>query len=122
MVAANTCSAMFFSQETGLPVAGCDVTVNQLNRQARQAQRRLDLAAGKTNAEVRGIDASGMPRLVNPDRLFPNFGRSSGSGGDASAAQGPGAGRSSVGSLADAEGQDYSSTENMAVDGIVESP
>jgi hypothetical protein len=113
---------MFISQETGLPVAGCDVTVNQLNRQARQSQRRLDLAAGKTNAEVRGIDENGMPRLVNPDRLFPTFGGSS-SSNDAQAAQGPGAGSSSDSSLAGGADADYSSAaEDMSVDGTAGTP
>jgi hypothetical protein len=109
---------MFISQETGLPVAGCDVTVNNLNRQARQSQRRLDLAAGKTNAEVRGIDENGMPRLVNPDRLFPNFG---GSSGNVQAAQGPGAGSSSDASFADAAEADYGSAGNN-MDGTAGAP
>uniref|UniRef100_A0A383VJG0 Uncharacterized protein n=1 Tax=Tetradesmus obliquus TaxID=3088 RepID=A0A383VJG0_TETOB len=137
LVGANTCSPMFISQDTGLPVVSCDVTSNQLNRQARQSQKRLGLAAGKTNAEVRGIDENGNPRLVNPNTLFLNFGRSAGNGGSAQAMQGPGAGSSSGspqaaqglgagvgdGGLAGAEGSDYSSAaEGLAVDGTAGSP
>jgi hypothetical protein len=115
---------MFISQETGLPVVGCDVTVNQLNRQARQSQKRLDLAAGKTNAEVRGIDENGMPTLVNPDRLFPNLGPSSGTSAKPQAAQGPLAVSSDSSlSLAGADGADYSNAaEGAAADGATESP
>lgn len=137
LVGANTCSPMFISQDTGLPVVSCDVTSNQLNRQARQSQKRLGLAAGKTNAEVRGIDENGNPRLVNPNTMFLNFGRSAGNGGSAQAMQGPGAGSSSGspqaaqglgagvgdGGLAGAEGSDYSSAaEALAVDGTAGSP
>jgi hypothetical protein len=114
---------MFISQKTGLPVVSCDVTVNQLNRQARQSQKRLDLAAGKTNAEVRGIDENGMPRLVNPDRLFSNVGRTA-NAGNVQATQMPAVGSSGSSLPASGvDGADYSSAaEGTLGDGGAESP
>lgn len=64
------CKPVFISQVNGLPVGSCDVTVQQLNRQARQLDRRLGVAAGKTTGDVRGVDSNGTPQLVDPQSLF----------------------------------------------------
>lgn len=63
----DTCAAVFISDITGLPVAGCQLTEMQLMRQQRQSKKRVGIVSGKTETAV---DSNGNPRLVDPQGLF----------------------------------------------------
>jgi len=65
------CGPVFVSQVSGLPVQACNVTSNQLMRQASQAKRRTGLATGKVLPNQSEVDPkTGRPKLLPPEQLF----------------------------------------------------
>eukprot|EP00775_Hariotina_reticulata_P005309 gene5309-5544_t len=67
----ESCVPVFVSQVSGLPVQACNVTSNQLMRQASQAKRRTGLATGKVLPNQSEVDPkTGRPKLLPPDQLF----------------------------------------------------
>eukprot|EP00879_Flechtneria_rotunda_P000823 GHRR01000947.1.p1 GENE.GHRR01000947.1~~GHRR01000947.1.p1 ORF type:complete len:394 (+),score=69.23 GHRR01000947.1:168-1349(+) len=66
----EACTAVFFSNYTGLPMQSCETTAQQLVRQARQAGKRMGLLTGQTSPTDYGLGPNGRPILVDPTKVF----------------------------------------------------